>query len=237
MCIFEWVGGFFHKLPLAARLKQLFDMEDLKTVPNDKNEELWNKDLLILINSKIKKEFPKYKAIKGKVLKDIFLHKDKNLKYSLQFGFVDQDIIIYDETMDISDLQKSSNILIHKNTTDDKGTLIIPKLICELKYNGINSHGLVIYSDYAADIKAIFPDCKYFLALRFKRSSTPNKLFRHGKNFDKIIAFDNGRPKGSYVANDFLSQIKVDKDLKGKFEEFIEEIKNVLRIKKSHFIK
>lgn len=212
-------------------------MEDVAVQKKDKNEILWNADLIKAIESKLVNEFSDVKVIKGKILKDIFLYTDKSHNHSIQFGFVDQDIIIYQETMDISDLEKSKNVLLHKNNTADADKLIIPKIICELKYNGITSHGLIIYSEYAADIKSIFPDCKYFLALRYKKNSTSNKLFRHGKNFDKIIAFDNGQSKGSYKKGDFLSQLKSDKELKKKFGEFIDEIKKVLQVKHTFFTK
>lgn len=64
------------------------------------NEIEWNKDLVELMRKDLLDEFPNINVIKGKVLKDIFLSKDDGYGYSLQFGFVDQDIIIYDETMD-----------------------------------------------------------------------------------------------------------------------------------------
>ena len=120
-----------------------------------------------------------------------------------------------------------------KNSTD----LIIPQVICELKYNGITSHGLIIYSDYAAQIKSIFPDCKYFLAMKYKKSSTINKLFRHGRHFDKIIAFDNGKSKGKYKKGDFLTELENNTNLREIFDEFVDEIKKVLRVKKTHFMK
>ena len=212
-------------------------MEELIIEKRDKNEELWNNDLIQALQERLSADFPDVKVIKGKVLKDIFLHTDKFRKHSLQFGFVDQDIVIYQETMDITDLQASQHILLHKNNNIESNRLVIPRIICELKYNGITSHDLVIYSDYAADIKSIFPECKYYLALRYKKSSTPNKLFRHGKHFDKIIAFENGKQRGKYNSGDFLNQIKSSSELKAKFEEFIEEIKKTLQIKKTYFIK
>ncbi|MEZ5003927.1 MAG: hypothetical protein R2730_12940 [Chitinophagales bacterium] len=104
-----------------------------------KDEELWNEDLIDIIRNELKVDFPKLKIVKGKVLKDIFLNKNqKNSEYKLQLGFVDQDIVIYEETMDITEFHNLNNILIHKNS-DDKNNMIIPKLICELKYNGITS--------------------------------------------------------------------------------------------------
>ena len=202
----------------------------------DRDEEIWNKDLIDAISSEIKTEFPNATVFKGKILKDIFLYKDDKLGYQLQFGFVDQDIVIYDEAMDIADFREVKNIFIHNNK-DNRDNLIIPKIICELKYNGITSHGLITYSSYAADIKSIFPECKYFLALRHKKSSSENKLFRHGKNFDKIIFLGNTSSKQKYISGQFLQELQTDKLLKEKFTEFIDEIKNVLRKKKTHFVK
>lgn len=201
-----------------------------------RDEELWNRDLIEAISKEIKTEFPQATVFKGKVLKDIFLYKDDKLGYQLQFGFVDQDIVIYDETMDISHFRSVKNIFLHNNKYN-RDNLVVPKIICELKYNGITSHGLITYSSYAADIKSIFPQCKYFLALRHKKSSSDNKLFRHGKYFDKIIFLGDTSSKQKYVQGQFFQELSTDKQLKEKFDEFIEEIKFVLRKKKTHFVK
>src|SRR3989337_3197257 len=99
------------------------------------NEAEWNKDLI----KKLRKDLEEIENInitKGKVLRDIVIvHEDKN--YKLQLGFFDQDIIIYTDTMDISDYYKVTNIKIH-NTGKEK-EIYIPRIICELKYDGINT--------------------------------------------------------------------------------------------------
>jgi hypothetical protein len=202
----------------------------------DRDEEIWNRDLIVAIKDQLKDEFPNVTIFKGKVLKDIFLYNDEKLGYSLQLGFVDQDIVIYDQTMDISDFKNVKNIFLH-NIKEKNDNLVIPKIICELKYDGITSHGLITYSNYAADIKSIFPQCKYFLALRHQKGSSANKLFRHGRFFDKIIFFDNNSSKGKYQAGQFLTELQNDTDLKERFTEFVEELKDELRTKKTHFIK
>jgi hypothetical protein len=213
-------------------MKEMSDLKEKK----DKNEVAWNKDLISIIKAELSKEFPSVQVFKGKVLKDIFLYKDEKLGYQLQFGFVDQDIVIYDETMDISDFKAVKNIFLHNNR-DNREKLIIPKIICELKFNGITSHGLITYSQYAADIKSIFPQCSYFLAIRHRNGSTANKLFRHGKFFDKTIFFNDGKSKTVYTPGQFSAELSVNKELKSIFDEFIEEIKLTLRIKKTHFVK
>lgn len=201
------------------------------------DEENWNIDLIEILKEELIEEFPKIKIIKGKVLKDIFLNKNQNSrKHKIQFGFVDQDIVFYEEEMDISKFYEVENIIIHNNS-GNKDKMVIPKLICELKYNGINSHGLITYSDYASDIKSIFPECKYWLAMRYRKSSTENKLNRHGKNFDKIIFFDTGKSEGNYKNGDFEKQLESQSDLRERFAEFKNEIKETLREKETVFVK
>lgn len=202
------------------------------------DEEKWNIDLIEILKNELKKEFPRIQIFKGKVLKDIFLSKNPDsYEQKIQFGFVDQDIVFYDNEMDISKLNEIENILIHNNNILNKDKMVIPKLICELKYNGITSHGLITYSDYASDIKSIFPECKYWLAMRYRKSSTENKLNRHGKYFDKIIFFNPGKSEGIYKQGDFKKQIETQLELKKRFSEFLNEIKETLREKDTVFVK
>lgn len=201
------------------------------------DEVLWNHDLIEIIQKSLVNEFPKLKVRKSKVLKDLFLSKDKNKKYSLQFGFVDQDIIIYDEDemMDISDFEKTRSIILHK--AEDKTKLIVPKIICELKYNGVNSHGLITYSSYASDIKSIFPECKYYLLIRYQKSSSENKLFRHGRYFDKILCFEKGDKTPKYFKGAFIQEMKNNPSLTKVYDELIYDLKSYLRPNNSSFIK
>ena len=59
-------------------------------------------------------------------------------------------------------LENPNNILENSNNnSENKNQMVIPKLICELKFDGITSHGLITYSEYSSDIKSIFPESKY----------------------------------------------------------------------------
>ncbi len=109
---------------------------------NSNQEEVkWNLDLRNEIKKHLIIDFKSIEVEKTKILKDLFLARNEKNKYSLQLGFVDQDIVIYDETLDISNYPENINFLGSKR----ESKLIIPKIICELKYNGITSHGLIIY--------------------------------------------------------------------------------------------
>ena len=73
--------------------------------------------------------------------------------------------------------------------------------------------------------------------MKFNKSSTPNKLMRHGRNFDKMISFSDGKSTGKYIKGNFLKELKTDKKLKLIFDEFIEEIKKVLQVRETFFVK
>src|SRR3989344_3591573 len=188
------------------------------------NELIWNADLIKLLQ----KEFPKLGIFKGRILKDIFLQKGKSDEYELQLGFFDQDIVIYnkEDLMNIEDLRNSKSIKIHNNNSNQKNTLIIPSIIIELKYDGVNTHGIITYSNIASDIKSIFPKCKYIFALRHNSGSSDNKFLRNGKNFDNIIYFENNGSYGKkYVKGQFKEEINKSSELKSKWDSLVRFIR------------
>lgn len=211
------------------------------------DERYWNDDLKTIIKKELEADYPNVKVeSRWKVLKDIFLNTSKTTpKHKLQFGFVEQDIVIFEETINIEKFYGLDHILIHNNEKDEKDELkkkkknqmVIPKLIIELKYNGVNSHGLITYSDYASDIKSIFPECKYWLAIRYRKTSSDNKLKRHGKNFDRIIYFSPEKSPGNYAEGAFEDELRNDSELKYKFEMFVEEIRKTLQPPDTGFVK
>ncbi|MFQ5620869.1 MAG: hypothetical protein ACE5FT_03425 [Candidatus Nanoarchaeia archaeon] len=200
------------------------------------NELLWNEDLISLLS----KRFPKLGIFKGKILKDIFLQKNKKNEFELQLGFFDQDIVIYnkDNLMDIEDLRNSKSIKIHNNNSDKRNTLIIPSIIIELKYDGVNTHGIITYSNIASDIKSIFPKCKYMFALRYNSGSSENKLLRNGKSFDNIIYFEEGKSHGkTYKKGQFEAELKKSPKLKNKWECLVEFIELTMKAESNSFLK
>ncbi len=73
--------------------------------------------------------------------------------------------------------------------------------------------------------------------MRYRKSSTENKLNRHGKNFDKIIFFGTGKSEGTYTKGDFKNQLETQVELKNRYSEFLNEIKETLREKETVFVK
>jgi len=204
---------------------------------SDKQSELiWNEDLIELLQ----KEFPNLGIFKGRILKDIFLQKDRSNEFELQLGFFDQDIVIYnkEDLMNIEDLRNSKSIKIHNNNSNQKNTLIIPSIIIELKYDGVNTHGIITYSNIASDIKSIFPKCKYIFALRYNSGSSDNKFLRNGKNFDNIIYFENNGSYGKkYVKGQFKEEMNKSLELKSKWESLVRFIRLIMKPESNSFLK
>ena len=200
------------------------------------NELMWNKDLINLLQ----KEFPKLGIFKGRILKDIFLQKGKSNEFELQLGFFDQDIVIYhkDDLMNIEDLRNSKSIKIYNNNSNKKNTLIIPSIIIELKYDGVNTHGIITYSNIASDIKSIFPKCKYIFALRYNSRSSDNKFLRNGKNFDNIIYFENSGNHGKkYEQGNFEKEMNKSPELKSKWKSLVSFIRLIMESDSDSFLK
>jgi hypothetical protein len=107
-------------------------------------------------------------------------------QWEMIFGFLEQDIIFYLETLDINDL-KSEYISIPRATKDKK--FIIPLAILELKIGkNINTHQFITYGQIAKEIKTIFPHCAYyFVSSGGQRMFSPETLLRHTKEFDRVF--------------------------------------------------
>ena len=170
------------------------------------------------------------------MLKDVFLCSHKTSNRKLQLGFVDQDVVIYKDELDISCLYNDNSFFIHRNNHNSK-SIIIPEVIIELKYAGVNTHGLITYSNYASDIKGIFPDCKYYLVLLYRKDTSDNKFLRHGKVFDKILCLMDGSPQKKYSKGEMSRLLKNCSVCKSRFDELVSSLESDLSVNKTPFIK
>lgn len=202
----------------------------------NEDEKLLNDDLIQLLREGIKCKGVKTES--KKVLRDIVVQKGKKNGYELQLGFFDQDIVIYKDSMKVGELKNSPNIKLHNNNKDNnKATfeIIIPKIIIELKYWGVNTHTLIVYSDIAHDIKSIFPKVKYILLMRYKTDSSDNKLLRNSKDIDKIIYFEDypenkkGKEKSKYSKGNFGKILNRNEAVRKKFNSLKDYIKEILK--------
>ena len=201
-----------------------------------RNEDQWRDDLIELLQVK----FPNLIIERKNILKDVFLKKNKNKEFELQLGFFEQDIVIYrkNDLLNIKDLNASKSLKIHNNNGVEKNTLIIPSIIIELKYDGVNTHGLITYSNIASDIKSIFPNCKYLFVLRYNSGSSDNKFLRNGKNFDNILYFQNeGNYGKQYNKGDFKKDRDNSEEITEKWKSLIDYIEPIMNSKQEMFLK
>lgn len=127
------------------------------------------------------------------------------------FGFLEQDIVLYQEEIDITDIQ-NDKILIPRATKDKK--IIIPLAVFELKIGkNINTHQFITYSHIARELKSVFPHCAYyFVSSGFDRKFAPETLLRHTKEFDRVF-MDWGKDK-ERVLGDLLPHLEYLKRMK-----------------------
>ena len=75
----------------------------------------------------------------------------------------------------------------------DKSQILMPRVIMEVKYGGISSHGLMTYSDIATRMKSMYQGLRYYLVMRFGNKSR-EVLERHGRGYDRIYEFEHNKP-------------------------------------------
>ena len=73
---------------------------------------------------------------------------------------------------------------------DDKSRLFVPRLIMEVKYGCISSHGIITYSEIAMRMKSVYQGLRYYLVMRFG-NKTSETMERHGPGFDRIYLFEH----------------------------------------------
>lgn len=198
------------------------------------NERLWNEDLFELLEN----EFPKLRIFKRKkILRDITVQKkEKTNEFELQLGFFEQDIVICGKNDDIN-LPKKVPIKIHNNNSSEQNKIMIPSIIIELKYDGVDTHGIIKYSTIASNLKSIFPKCKYVFALRYNSGCGDNKLLRDGINFDNILYFENSYKKSDYYKGQFKEEIKKSTEIKKKWKSLIRFIRSTMVPESDSFLK
>jgi hypothetical protein len=184
------------------------------------NEDIWREELTELLRDNLQNH--DLEVDTRNILKDIFYFTEKDKKY-LQLGLFNQDVVIYDEneSLDIAGFDKLTGIKFHNIDLKTKrsGKLVVPKIILELKYIGVNTHTLITYSKISTDIKTIYPNCKYFFVMLYKGNSSHNKLLRNGTSFDKILYFNDGiGKKGNYRKGTFKRSLKSNKEISKKFD-------------------
>jgi len=139
------------------------------------------------------------------VLKDVTAISNKNkTEWKLVFGSAEQDIVVYldDEKYRIKiPFEKVESIERARGSFPPNSKIkthfpyvIIPYVIWEVKYGNLITHQIALYSSYAQQIKDKFPDVMYnILTINPRRSY--QALYRHGKNFDFILRYDEYDPE------------------------------------------
>jgi len=138
------------------------------------------------------------------VLKDVTAISNENkTEWKLVFGCAEQDIVVYldDEKYRIKiPFEKVESIERARGSFPPNSKIkthfpyvIIPYVIWEVKYGNLITHEIALYSSYAQQIKDKFPDVMYNL-LTIEPGRSYQALYRHGKNFDFILRYDEYDP-------------------------------------------
>lgn len=138
-----------------------------------------------------------------------------------RIGCLDQDIVVGEWVEVEEGLAKYFSPRLKRI-----GKLFLPHAIVEVKYGGVDSHGLTTYSHIAQRIRQVFNDVRYYLLVRFD-NKRPATYKRHGVGFDTMAVLQNdpegGKP-ATYRYGQFRQDLADDKVLKERFERFLKLI-------------
>ena len=105
------------------------------------------------------------------------------------------------------------DVLIFERTPG-KDTSIIPRVILEVKLNGVTTHDAIVYSEKARRIRSIYPYLRYGLLLG-GMFTIPGRVLRLGQEFDFIATASEKPPKDEvdWFVKAIKREIKASKDL------------------------
>jgi len=127
-------------------------------------------------------------AAKVKVLKDFTMGR-VDAKWRLIAGVQQQDIVFFrkHDSMSYDDFKSAAMLDIGKYRGEP---IHIPLAVVELKVGGgnMNTHELITYSSISAQLKQVFPHCRYCLLMQSNERGFRQPTFlRHCKGFDRVF--------------------------------------------------
>jgi hypothetical protein len=125
---------------------------------------------------------------KVKILKDFTFGRFGG-QWRLIAGVQQQDIVFYREKDSVSYGDFKSEAM--DDITKYRGKPIrVPFVVVELKVGGgnMNTHEFITYSSISAQLKQVFPHCRYCLLMKGnKRGFRQQTFLRHCKGFDRVF--------------------------------------------------
>lgn len=146
----------------------------------------WAKEVVEIINSKLKELFPKHllRAESGK---------------GLVYAYEITDYGIEDSHKPAETREFKTDILIFEELKNERWK---PRVVIETKIRGVTTHDAITYSKKASNHKAVHPYLRYGIFIG-KIEQIPRRLIRHGENFDFMITWADNQPSAEELNNFF----------------------------------
>ena len=197
------------------------------------NEKLFVADLASYLKAELQEELERYglKVVAGvKILADLTcsIESDGDGKPVVRptLSFLEQDIVIGHQ------VRVPPGIREFLRNVQEKTVILVPRLVIEVKYEGVTSHVLMTYSEIAGRLKGIYQNLRYYFLMR-AGSKDPWTLERHGRNFDRIYQLVRVRGRdsqywpGAYQTGQLTAHLQ--KPLVGKaMRDLIQDIRTDL---------
>ena len=162
------------------------------------NDLLWTWDMTDMLQKDIGSRYPKLKIMKTRILKDIFL-VEKDGTYKFQLDFSEQDVVIFDHIMDITEFMNLNKFNIHNQESDFSGRIVIPRIILNMKCLPPAQNEFETQCKTASEIKSIFPQCKILFLFRYTGDYDIKMVSKTANSYDRIFIFSDEKPSEEYV--------------------------------------
>jgi hypothetical protein len=79
------------------------------------------------------------------------------------------------------------DVLIYERPDDSDKVPVVPRVVVEVKFNGVTTHDAIVYSEKARRIRTVYPYIRYGMVLGGLQK-IPGRVLRLGHGFDFIFA-------------------------------------------------
>jgi len=164
-----------------------------------------------------------------KVVTDLTVDPDQSVgheQYCPSLNCLEQDIVIGKR------LPVPAAIRPYFYNVGQRSSGLIPRVVIEVKYQGVGSPAIMSASDVAGRIKSVYMDVKCYFLMRAGAKDAWT-LARHGTHFDRMYQLahchGNNDPQwpGAYEVGD-LDEHLLDQQLSDRFDQFVQDLEDDL---------
>lgn len=160
------------------------------------NDILWTTGLIQRLQADLAPESPRVQVIKTEVLSNLYM-VNREGGFQFHLGFSEQDIIISENILDISEFINISKLNLNGQEESFKGRIVVPSVVIRVYFDGITEPLWREDQKNAGDIKSLFPQCRYVLCLGYLGGAGKKAKESRNTAIDFTVCFKGEKPQSA----------------------------------------